>query len=59
VGANRIVGFAPLLDEDLCLLEGIEDLAIEEFILELAIEALIVTVLPRARDFASGLNLNA
>ena len=48
---NRIVLPAPLLDENLGLLERIEDLPIHELVLQLAVEALIVPILPRAARF--------
>jgi hypothetical protein len=48
VRPDRIVVFAPLLDDDSCFLETVEDLAIEQFVAQLAVEALAVTILPGA-----------
>lgn len=51
MGPHRIVMPSPLLDDDLCFLEGVKDLAVEQLISELAVKAFIVTVLPGAPWF--------
>ena len=38
---------SPVLDGDLCLLQGVEDFAIEQFITELRVEALAIAIFPR------------
>ncbi len=48
MGPYVVVDAAPLLQEDVHLLEGVEDLPVEEFVPQLAVEALVVAVLPRA-----------
>ena len=45
---DRVVVLAPVLDQHLGLLEGVEDLTIEQLIPELPIEALVLAVLPGA-----------
>jgi len=47
VRSDGVVVSAPLLDQHLRLLEGIEDLAIQHLVTELAVELLVVAVLPR------------
>jgi len=47
VRSLRVVVLAPLLDDDLGLVQGIEDLAIEQLVAEAGIEALDVAVLSR------------
>ena len=44
--SDGVVMFTPLLDDDLCLFEGVEDFPIEQFIPEAGIEGLAVAVLP-------------
>jgi hypothetical protein len=46
VGPKAVVTMAPLLDQDLGLLQGVKDLEVQEFVPELAVEALAVAVLP-------------
>ena len=45
--AFLVVVLAPLLDEDLCLIKGIEDLPVQKLIPVLAVEAFVVAILPR------------
>ena len=47
VRPNSVVVTAPVLDDDLGLLEGIEDLAVEQLVSEPRVEAFTVAVLPR------------
>ena len=47
MGADCIVVFAPFLDDDLCLSEGVKYLAVEQLVPEAGIEALAVSVFPR------------
>ena len=48
---DSIVLSAPVLDENLCLFEGVEDLNIEQTISEFAVETFTVSVLPRTAGF--------
>ena len=43
---HRVVVFAPLLDDYLCLLEGIKYFSVEQLVPEAGIEALAITVFP-------------
>ena len=43
-----VVVFPPLLDQDLCLAQGVEYFTVEQFIAEPGIEAFAVSVFPRA-----------
>ena len=47
VWSNGVVVPAPLFDDDLCLLQGVEDFPIQQFVPEAGIEGLAVPVLPR------------
>src|SRR5665647_1523624 len=51
VRPNRVVVFAPLLDDDLRLLQAVEDLAVEQFVAKLPVEGFAVAVLPGAAWF--------
>ena len=48
MGSHGVVLPAPLLNDDLCLLETVEDFAVEQLVAQLSIEGLAVAVLPRA-----------
>ena len=45
---DGVVVLAPMLDQHLGLLEGVEDLTVEQLIPKLPVEALVVAVLPGA-----------
>ena len=48
MGSHGVVLPAPLLNDDLCLLETVEDFAVEQLVAQLSVEGLAVAVLPRA-----------
>ena len=48
MGSDSVVVVAPLLDEDLGLLQAVEDFAIEQLVPQLAVEAFAIAVLPGA-----------
>lgn len=47
MGPNPIVLSEPCIDDDLCLLRGVEPLGIEDFAAQRAVEALVVSVLTK------------
>jgi len=49
--SRRVVFLAPLFDEYLSFLEGVEDLSIQQFVSELPIETFTVSVLPGTAGF--------
>ena len=46
VWSNGVVVPPPLLDDDLCLFEGVEDFPIQQFVPEAGIETLTISVFP-------------